>query len=183
MQGMYSGALWRLGGRGWGGRWKGSSGRRGHTYTYGLFILMYGKDHHNTVIILQLKLINLKNVPKIYLKDKFYGHSQDGCDQSHWKSTSWEREIRDSLKGTKYKLLGRQNQLWISMFQTRAQVPGLRFLWCSGTKSHVPSPLLFQVMTFVPLRPLSANSSGQLQRAQLPPVLWQQPRGFVFKHF
>ena len=27
----------------------------GHMYTYGPFMLMYGKNHHNIVIILQLK--------------------------------------------------------------------------------------------------------------------------------
>ena len=27
----------------------------GHIYTHGQFMLMYGKNHHNTVIILQLK--------------------------------------------------------------------------------------------------------------------------------
>ena len=32
-----------------------SSGGNGHMYAYGWFILMYGKNHHNIVIILQLK--------------------------------------------------------------------------------------------------------------------------------
>ena len=30
----------------------------GHMYTHGWFMLMYGKNHYNTVISLQLKLIN-----------------------------------------------------------------------------------------------------------------------------
>ena len=33
----------------------------GHMYTYGPFMLMYGKNHHNFVIILQLKQIILEN--------------------------------------------------------------------------------------------------------------------------
>ena len=32
-----------------------------HMYADGRFILMYDKNHHNIVIIPQLKLINLKN--------------------------------------------------------------------------------------------------------------------------
>jgi len=31
---------------------------RGHVYTYGRFLLMYGKNHHDIVIILQLKIIH-----------------------------------------------------------------------------------------------------------------------------
>ena len=43
--------------------WDGEGGGRGvqdrgHMYTYGPFMLMYGRNHHNIVIILQLKLIN-----------------------------------------------------------------------------------------------------------------------------
>ena len=43
--------------KGWGGREVGGgcSGWRGHMNAYGHFILMYGKNHHNTVIIVQLK--------------------------------------------------------------------------------------------------------------------------------
>ena len=37
---------------GWG---RGSSGWRGHMYTCAKFILMYGKNHCNVVIIFQLK--------------------------------------------------------------------------------------------------------------------------------
>ena len=38
-----------------GRRWEGNSEWRGHTYTYGQFKLMYGKNHPNVVIILQLE--------------------------------------------------------------------------------------------------------------------------------
>ena len=41
-----------LGGEGDGRR---DLGWREHMYTYGWFILMYGKTHHNIIIILQLK--------------------------------------------------------------------------------------------------------------------------------
>ena len=45
------------GGGGEGGAVGGSgcSGWRGHMYTYGWFILVYGKNHQNIVIIIQLK--------------------------------------------------------------------------------------------------------------------------------
>ena len=39
-----AGALWQPGGVGWGGRGKGGSGRRGHMYAYGRFMLMWGRD-------------------------------------------------------------------------------------------------------------------------------------------
>ena len=39
---------------GWDG--EGCSKGRGHMYTYGWFMLMYGRNHHNIVIILQLKI-------------------------------------------------------------------------------------------------------------------------------
>ena len=54
-QSWCSGATQRdgVGGIGW--RWEGDSGRRGHMYTYGQFILMYGKNCNNIVVILQLK--------------------------------------------------------------------------------------------------------------------------------
>ena len=44
---------WRVG-REVGGAFR--MGVGGHICTYGRFILMYGKNHHNIVIILQLKL-------------------------------------------------------------------------------------------------------------------------------
>ena len=37
---------------------------RGHVYTYGRFLLMYGKNHHDIVIILQLKIIYKKRLQK-----------------------------------------------------------------------------------------------------------------------
>ena len=50
-----AGALGQPRGGGWGGKWKGDSGWRVHMYTYGWFMLMYDWNHHNIVIILQLK--------------------------------------------------------------------------------------------------------------------------------
>ena len=49
----YPVTTWRDG-MGWGGKWVGGSGWRGHVCTRGRFILMYDKNHHNIVIILQL---------------------------------------------------------------------------------------------------------------------------------
>ena len=46
---------------GWGFRMEGFSGWRGHMYTYGLFILMYGKNHHNIAIVLQLNKLKKEN--------------------------------------------------------------------------------------------------------------------------
>ena len=34
---------------GWDGRWKGSSGGKGHMYTYGWFMLMFSRNQHNIV--------------------------------------------------------------------------------------------------------------------------------------
>ena len=31
---------------GWGGRWEGGSRRKEHTYTYGWFMLIHGRNHH-----------------------------------------------------------------------------------------------------------------------------------------
>ena len=42
-------------GKWWGERWEAGSGWSGHTDTYARFILMYGRNYHNIVIILQLK--------------------------------------------------------------------------------------------------------------------------------
>ena len=42
-------ALWRPRGVGWDGRWEGDSRGRGHMYAYGGFMLMYGRNQHNTV--------------------------------------------------------------------------------------------------------------------------------------
>ena len=41
--------------------WVRGSGWRGHKCAYGWLKLMYGKNNHNIVIILQLKYINFKN--------------------------------------------------------------------------------------------------------------------------
>jgi len=42
-------ALWQPRGVGWDGRWEGCSRGRGHVYTYGWFMLMYGRNSHNIV--------------------------------------------------------------------------------------------------------------------------------------
>ena len=52
-------ALWQPRGVGWGGRWEKGSRRRGHMYTYGWSMLMYGRNQHNTVIILQLNKLKI----------------------------------------------------------------------------------------------------------------------------
>ena len=49
---------------GWGGRREAGSGRGGHVYTYGWFMLMYSRKHHNIVIILQLKIKQKENTWK-----------------------------------------------------------------------------------------------------------------------
>ena len=65
-QGTKTRALWQPRGVGWGGRWEGSSRGRGHMYTYDWSMLMYGRNHHNIVIILQLEINKLRK--KSYLK-------------------------------------------------------------------------------------------------------------------
>ena len=71
-----AGALGRPRGIGWGGRSKEGAGwGGGHMYTYGWFMLMYGKNHHNIVIILQLKYI-------IFLKCTLPSTSCTSCDGS-----------------------------------------------------------------------------------------------------
>ena len=55
-----AGALGQPRGIEWGGREAGDSGWRAHKYTYDRCMLMDGKNHHNSVIIFQLKLINFK---------------------------------------------------------------------------------------------------------------------------
>jgi len=62
MQGAQTGALWPPRGVGWGGRWEGGSRGRAHTYTYGWFVLIYGKKQYCKSIIFQLK------INKIFLK-------------------------------------------------------------------------------------------------------------------
>ena len=49
MQGAQPSALWQPRGEGWGGRWEGPSRRKGNMYTYGWFMLMYGRNQHNIV--------------------------------------------------------------------------------------------------------------------------------------
>ena len=58
MQGTKAGALWQPGGMEQGRRWERGSRGKGHTYAYGQFMLVHGRGHHNTVIILQVKQIN-----------------------------------------------------------------------------------------------------------------------------
>ena len=48
VQGAQPGALWPPRGVGWGGRCEGGSRGRGHVYTYGWPMLMYGRNQHNT---------------------------------------------------------------------------------------------------------------------------------------
>ena len=43
------GALWQTKGVGWSGRWEGGLRGSGHVYTYGWFMLMYGRNQHNIV--------------------------------------------------------------------------------------------------------------------------------------
>ena len=51
------GLLWlRISRGGWGGRGEGSSRGRGHMCTYDSSMLMCGRNQHNIVIILQLKI-------------------------------------------------------------------------------------------------------------------------------
>ena len=42
-------ALWQPRGVGWGGRWGGVSRGSGHMYTYGWFMLMYGRNQYNVI--------------------------------------------------------------------------------------------------------------------------------------
>ena len=42
-------ALWQPRGVGWAGRWEGDPRGRGHTYTYGWSMLIYGRSQHNIV--------------------------------------------------------------------------------------------------------------------------------------
>ena len=52
--------MWRGGGGG------GQSGWKGKMYAYGQFVLRYGENHHDILIILQLKYILkiINNLPK-----------------------------------------------------------------------------------------------------------------------
>ena len=48
-EGAQSSALWQPREAGWGGRWEGGSRERGHMYTCGWFMLIYGNNQHNIV--------------------------------------------------------------------------------------------------------------------------------------
>ena len=54
---------WQPRGLVWHGRWEGGSRERGHVYSYGWFVLMYGRDQHN--IIKQLSSNSNKSILKI----------------------------------------------------------------------------------------------------------------------
>ena len=62
MQGAQPVALWQPRGLGWGGRWEEGLRGRGHMYSYGWFMLMYGRNQHSIVkqLFSNEKLINLK---------------------------------------------------------------------------------------------------------------------------
>ena len=49
IQGTQTGALWQSIRVGWGGRWEGGLGGRGHVCTYGWFLLMYDRKQQNSV--------------------------------------------------------------------------------------------------------------------------------------
>ena len=55
-RGTQMGPLWQPRRVGWGERLEGGSRGRGHMYTYGWTMLMYGRNQHNIVIILKLKI-------------------------------------------------------------------------------------------------------------------------------
>ena len=64
-QGTQTGALQQPRGVGWGGRWEGGSTGRGHGCTYGWFMLMCGRNQHNSVKQWSIKKqINLKQTNK-----------------------------------------------------------------------------------------------------------------------
>ena len=48
-QGTQTGALWQYRRVGWGGRWKGGSGGKGHACTYDWFLLIYDRKPQNSV--------------------------------------------------------------------------------------------------------------------------------------
>ena len=77
-QGTQSGALWQPRRLGWGGRQEVCSRGRAQMYTYGWFMLMFGRNQHNSVKQLSF---NLKNKLKIK-KKKGQGGMPHYCD---WK--------------------------------------------------------------------------------------------------
>ena len=48
-RGLKSDALWEPGGVGWGRKWREIQEGKDNTYTYGWFMLMYGRAQHNIV--------------------------------------------------------------------------------------------------------------------------------------
>ena len=48
-QGTQIGALWQSRRVGWGGRWEGGLGGKGHGCTYGWFLLMFDRKQQNSV--------------------------------------------------------------------------------------------------------------------------------------
>ena len=77
MQAAQRGALCWPRGVWWSGRWEGGSRGRGHMYTYGLFMLMYGRNHHS----------RSSNYPLIKKKKKRPGWSPSL--PSSWGSGQW----------------------------------------------------------------------------------------------
>jgi len=72
MQGAQPSALWQPRGVGWGERWEGGSREQGHMYTYGWFMLMYGRNRHNIVNI-TIKI----NFKKVINKTVWYSHTKE----------------------------------------------------------------------------------------------------------
>ena len=61
-----SSALWQARRVGWVGRWEGGSRRSGHMYTYGSFMLMFGRRKQNIVIVPQLKIKPRERRTQVY---------------------------------------------------------------------------------------------------------------------
>ena len=101
-----TGALYQPRGVGWGGRWEGSSRGGGHIYTYGWFMLMFGRKQQNSVKQLSIKFFSLKKRKKNLKK---HGHKAflclSPCGERPYRSqcyqwpTSQVRTLR--LKGAK----------------------------------------------------------------------------------
>ena len=69
---LKSGALWQPRDLGWNGRWEGGSRGKGHMYTYGWFMLMYGRNKYNVkAIILRLKINKLKRILLLSRRHRF----------------------------------------------------------------------------------------------------------------
>ena len=61
MQGVQTDSLRQPRWVGWGGRWEGGVRGRGHMYTCGRFMLMYGTSQHNIVKLLLLLLSHVSH--------------------------------------------------------------------------------------------------------------------------